>query len=146
MPTDSEYLEALGRAIYRWALMEWDIIYLAEELNPAGRTVHRSATMTSGLVAQQLRSALAASTMSASVLADAENISAAYDALIPRRNDIVHAHPATIDGLQRLHRVRGDSTQESIQLDDLRAFTSECAGLARRANGLFWSLRRGERN
>ena len=144
MSTDSEYLENLGRAIYRWAQMEWAIVYLAKELHPEGPAVPRSEDTTSGQIARQLRSALADAKVSDSVHADARVISDEYDGLLLRRNDVVHAHPATINGQQRLHRVRDDGTHESIELDDLVAFSSDCARLGNRASALLWTLRRGE--
>jgi hypothetical protein len=125
--------------------MEWAIIYLAEELHPDGRTVHRSATMTSKAIAQQLHSALAAARISASTLADAKAILYEYDTLVPRRNEIVHAQPATISSQQRLHRVRADGAHESIELDDLVAFSSDCARLGNQASALVWALRQGEK-
>jgi hypothetical protein len=145
MSKDSDYLEALGRAIYRWAMMEWAIIYLAEELRPEGGAIQRSATMTSTEVTQLFHSALADTAIPASTLADARAILYEYDTLVPRRNDIVHAHPATISGQQRLHRVRADGTREAIQLDDLVAFSSDCARVANQASALLWALRKGEK-
>ena len=146
MSKDPDYLEALGRAIYRWAMMEWAIIYLAEELHPEASTLQRSATMTSENVTQQIRAALAATKVSESTLADAKAILYEYDTLVPRRNDIVHAHPATVSGQQRLHRVRPDGTRDVIEVDDLLAFSSECARLGNQASALLWALRQGDRS
>ncbi|MDJ0923599.1 MAG: hypothetical protein QNJ77_03475 [Acidimicrobiia bacterium] len=145
MPTDSEYLESLGRVIYRWAQMEWAIIYLAKEIDPEGRTIRQTASMTSGHVARQLRSALEETKVSDSAYSDARAISKEYDDLLLRRNDIVHAQPATIGGEHRLHRVRADGTHESIELDDLLDFSSDCARLGNRASALLWELRKGEK-
>lgn len=144
MPTDPDYFESLGRAIYRWAQMEWAIVYLAEEIHSEGRKAHRSASMTSVLVARQLRSALGDTNVSDSAYTDAKAISDEYEDLIRRRNEIVHAHPATIKDEHRLHRVLADGTHELIELDDLVAFSSECARLGSRASALLWALRRGE--
>lgn len=124
--------------------MEWAIVYLAKELHPEGRKIRRSATMTSGHVARHLRSAIDETEASDSAYADAKAIADEYDALLLRRNDIVHAHPATISDEQRLHRVQADGTHEIIQLDDLVAFSSDCTRLGNRASALLWELRRGE--
>ena len=124
--------------------MEWAVISLLEELNPETLAAHRSETMTAGLVARRLRSALADTQVSDSVYADAKAISDEYDALLQLRNSIVHARPATISGQQRLHRVRSDGTHESIEVDDLIAFSADCARLGNQASALFWALRRGE--
>jgi hypothetical protein len=146
MPQDPDYLEALGRAIYRWAMMEWAIIYLAEELHPEAGTVQHSATMTSDEVTKHFRSALSATKISESTLADTREILYEYDTLVPQRNDIVHAHPATVSGQQRLHRVRADGTRQVIELDDLLAFSSDCARVGNKASALLWELRQGEKS
>lgn len=145
MATDSDYLEALGRAIYRCAQMEWAIVYLVEELHPETRRVQRSANMTAAHLARKLRSALVETKVSDSAYTDARSISNEYGELLSRRNDIVHAHPATITGDQRLHRVLGDGTHECIELDDLVAFSGDCAELGNRASALLWALRQGEK-
>ena len=145
MSTDSDYLESLGRAIYRWAQMEWAVMYLIKELDPEGLTATRSANMTAGHVARQLRSALSDTKVSDSAHSEARAISMDYDELLLRRNDIVHAHPATIQGQQLLHRVQADGTHEAIQLDDLLAFSSDCTRLGNKASALLWALRRGEK-
>jgi hypothetical protein len=124
--------------------MEWAILYLAKELYPEGHTVRRSEPMTSAEVAQQLRSALEATSLPDSASQDAAAIADEYDSLLLQRNDIVHAHPATINDQQRLHRVRADGTHESIEPDDLVAFSSDCTRLGNRASALLWTLRRGE--
>ena len=144
MPTHADYLEAIGRAMFRWAQAEWAIIYLAEELHPEGRTGHRSATMTSGEIVQQLHSAIAATKAPESTLADAKSLLYEYDTLVPRRNDIVHAQPAAIAGEQRLYRVRPDGTREGIEVDDLVAFSTDCTRLGNQASALLWKLRQGE--
>ena len=125
--------------------MEWAIINLAEQLYPEGRKAHRSAAMTSGHVARQLRSALDETEVSDSAFMDARAISDEYTALLKRRNGIVHAHPATMSGQQRLYSVRDDGTHESIEVDDLVAFSSDCARLGNRASALSWTLRQGEK-
>jgi hypothetical protein len=144
MPADPDYFESLGRAIYRWAQMEWALVYLAEGLRSEGSKAHRSASMTSVLVARRLRSALADTKVSDSAYMDAKAIADEYADLLRRRNDIVHAHPATIKDQHRLHRVRADGTHEEIGQDDFLAFSSDSARLGNRASALLWALRRGE--
>ncbi len=145
MSKDPDYLESLGRAIYRWAQMEWAIVYLTKEIHPEGRAVQRSATMTAGHIARRLRSALDETNVSDAAFSDAKSIANEYEALLQRRNDIVHAQPATMSGQQRLHRVRADGTHESIEVDDLLAFSSDCARLGNKASALLWALRQGEK-
>ena len=145
MSKDPDYLESLGRAIYRWAQMEWAIVYLTKEIHPEGRAAQRSATMTAGHVVRRLRSALDETSISDSAFADAKAIANEYEALLKRRNDIVHAQPATMSGQQRLHRVRADGTHESIEVDDLLAFSSDCARLGNQASALLWALRQGDK-
>jgi hypothetical protein len=143
---DDDYLHHLGRAAYGFAYLEWGIIYLAAELDPDQPSVNRSAGLAAGLVAAMLRNAIAASKMSADVLADAKTYAAEFDRLIPRRNDIVHAHPATIEGDQRLHRRRPAGTTLTIQVELLDAFVDDCLSLSGQVGDLFWDLRDGRRS
>jgi hypothetical protein len=124
--------------------MEWSIAYLVKEIHPEGRAVQRSANMTAAHIARQLRSALDETKVSDSAYADAKSISNEYGELLKRRSDILHAHPATLTGEQRLHRIRADGTHESIEVDDLVAFSGDCTGLGNRASALLWALRKGE--
>jgi hypothetical protein len=135
---DDDYLLSLGKAVYAFAYLEWGIIYLAHDLNPGERTLHRSAAMTAGQVASELRSAIRRTTRSEAVRADARDVLAGYGGLIPRRNDILHAHPATFEGVQRLRR------GGPIHHDDFASFTRDCLAVSSQASVLFWSLRRGE--
>lgn len=124
--------------------MEWTIAHLVKELHPEGRPVQRSENMTAGHVARQLRSVLSDTKVSDSAHSDAKSISNEYGDLLKRRSEILHAHPATISGQHRLHRLHADGTHDPIKLDDLVAFSGDCTGLSNRASALLWKLRKGE--
>jgi hypothetical protein len=124
--------------------MEWTIVHLVKELHPEGRAVQRSDKMTAGHVARQLQSAISETKVSNSAYSDAKAIANEYGDLLKRRSEILHAHPATISGEQRLHRVRADGTHDAIKLDDLVAFSGDCTGLSNRASALLWKLRKGQ--
>ena len=142
-PEDA-YLLQLGRATYVFAYLEWAVIYLAQELS-SERQVGASTGLTAGEVARLMRGAIVETGRSVEVRSEAEAIAMRYERLTSRRNDIIHAHPATIDGDQRLHRKRRSGTQVTVQIEHMDTFVDDCLLLSRDVNRLFWDLRDGRR-
>lgn len=105
---EANYLTRIGQIAYQVSSMEWtilgDLTALAPAL-PTDLTVARLAGKTTGSIAESLRAAGQTITLDAV----REYIAAAATALEdvgPRRNHLLHARPATIDGAQRLYRWR----------------------------------------
>jgi len=102
---DDSYLAEIGRVIYALAYLEWGALGDLSHLPglPPALSVENLAGKTTATVALEIRANLAAVAdpgVAAWLLAHAD----ALEALAPRRNGVVHARPATIDGQQRLNR------------------------------------------
>jgi hypothetical protein len=105
---EAEYLTRIGRIAYQVSSMEWcilgDLELLAEAI-PDDLSVGNLAGLTTGRIASRLRGATQEIT-SEPVLAYVRTAADALDDASKRRNHLLHARPATIDGQQRLYRWR----------------------------------------
>jgi hypothetical protein len=97
LPHDPEYTALLGAAVYAFAYTEWMLMEILRSLEPDA--THASlAELTSGQVAAQLRTAIEKLPQE-----EGREIGKRFAALVERRIDMIHAHPATAaDGAQRL--------------------------------------------
>jgi hypothetical protein len=133
--TDDEYLALIGGAVYVFASVEWVVIEICRLLDP--EFTHEAASaMMSGPIAARLRDALAALPGEPD-----RGFGSRYSELVDRRNDLIHAHPATApDGSQVLHRWaprkrRFESlTSEWVQrfIDDVERMSSDADALRTR--------------
>jgi hypothetical protein len=117
------YMRALAEANYAVAYLEWAILGDLDRLTnpPPGLNVASLSLSTLGGVAREVKAAALAAT-------DPEErawLNAAADALVEGvepRNQIIHAHPATVDGEQVLHRW---ATATSTKQHEAKTFTEE---------------------
>lgn len=98
-------MRALAEALYAVSYLEWALLGDLPRLSqpPPGLSVEDLSRMTMGGVATKVRSAASASADTA----ESAWLVAAADALeevVEPRNQIVHSHPATVDGDQVLYR------------------------------------------
>lgn len=139
---DRDYLELLGRAAYTWAYTEWVLLYVIkwatnEDLvalvgGTGGRIVRRFHKV----VHDPVWVGHAADT----ARAGADELLRLND----RRNDILHARPATVDGEQQLHRwdpTHSSATNGTIKAADLAAFITELEAARHRVSGFAEILR-----
>lgn len=131
MEPEDDYLVALGRAHYLWGYLEWSIVHILDkwdEVSPAG-LAHKSG----GQIAGAFRSTVEDHP-------ERQALSAAFDVLVERRNDIAHARPATLAEGQRLYRwmapENGRAKAEEMNLDELARFTAEVRGAMLLASGV----------
>jgi hypothetical protein len=120
VPVDAAYLTAIGIATYCFALMEWNAVYCGQKLSPGYvSTVARKTAGTIGrdisgfdqLVTDQVKQARYRAA------------AAEFVRLVDRRNDLVHANPATVGSDQRL--VRHGTPWQPNEIEDLAdAFTA----------------------
>ena len=111
---EGPYFTATGLAIYCFASMEWNAVYCGEKLKADyASTVARK---TAGKIADDIKGF-------AGLIAD-QGKRARYQAaadefkrLVDRRNDLVHANPATVGSDQRL--VRHGTPWQPSEIDDL---------------------------
>lgn len=136
---EADYLTRIGQIAYQVSSMEWAILGDLTALTPAlpaDLTVASLAGKTTASIAASLRAAA----RTISVDAVREYIDAAATALEdvgPRRNHLLHARPATIDGAQRLYRWRaapGDQFPISLDWLDEQIAAINAAGEAMSAH------------
>lgn len=100
--TDPDYERALGRALFGFALLEWDAVWCAERIKPG--FVNEVARLTAGQIAERLfhLSLKLPPSGHRSTCCDAAT---EFRVLVDVRNDLMHASPCTApDGEQRLIR------------------------------------------
>ena len=97
IPVDPRYVQAIGEAVYCFAYYEWMVIYIIQRLKPGFvAEFSRSKKMTSGMVSQRFKRVLRESTeMTAMEGIDIATCHKDFDALVGRRNALIHAHPIT---------------------------------------------------
>ena len=124
-PYDSEYVAAIGRAIYIFAIYEWNVVHAMGRLHPGFLDKWRCAKnpMTAGTVGRKFRNAVNESSDLARPLAS--NLKEAARAFIEsadERNELVHAHVySEPDGRQQLIYQGKDKTRtwSVAEIDDL---------------------------
>lgn len=128
---DEPYLSSLGLALFVFARLEWEAVYLVEIIygrkhNPASITgyVGSVGAKTAGQIANDLTQAVAGMS-DAKLKAAVEPHAVEFARLVRRRNDLMHANPATApNGDQRLFR---HGSQWTIpEVDDLADEFSAC--------------------
>lgn len=123
---DRAYLELLGRAAYTWAYTEWVLIYVIKWAT--NEDLAALVGGTGGWIVRRFRKVVH-DPVWAGYAADSARTGA--DELLrlnDRRNDVLHARPATVDGEQQLHRwdpTHSSATNGTITAADLSVFISE---------------------
>lgn len=110
IPTEPGYAELLGQAIYNFAYMEWNIIWIIERLCP-GYLATQPQLHPSGKIAGAFDRAIEqAKGLSADLERQLEGIAARFRKCKDRRNQLLHAHPHTsTSGKQLLLRSKASS-------------------------------------
>jgi hypothetical protein len=98
---DDGYVEALGRATYAFALLEWNAVWCCERMAPnymqmPGRA--KSKKRTAGEIAEDLVALAKKHPHRSACLPPAKK----FERLVKVRNRIVHGHPAQTCGKNRL--------------------------------------------
>lgn len=104
IPADTEYLQALGRAVYNFTYFEWGVVWTIVKLSSDGfGSVPKGKTALE--IAKALTGAIENTTppLSSSLRRQLVKIDESYRMAIKRRNKLFHAHPYTAkDGKQQL--------------------------------------------
>lgn len=108
VPFDRDYVTLLGHAVYLFSYYEWAIVYITEQLQPgflAEYCREHWRGMTSGQVSNRFMNAVEISTADGGVeKGELECCWLTFDALVQKRNALIHAHPVTdVDGAQILN-------------------------------------------
>ncbi|NPD69035.1 hypothetical protein HN018_13195 [Lichenicola cladoniae] len=122
MPVDADYLAAIGMATYCFATMEWNAVYCGEKLKPG--YVNDVSTKTAGVIANEI---LGFAPLVSGSIKQASYQAAVSElvALVKRRNDLMHANPATIGNDQRL--VRNGIALQISDINDLADDFTACS-------------------
>jgi len=100
IPVEAAYLSALGRATYNFTYLEWGIVWIAERLRPGYANTVRGKT--AGDIAKDFER-LSKQPTDSGLKARLTSLASNFQALVERRNGLIHANPMTADGgAQRL--------------------------------------------
>lgn len=100
-PVDHDYAALLGYAVFLYAMLEWQVVYIGEKLQPG--FVSENIGKEGGRIAAALTRAINAnsSTLSTAIVEKLDEISARFQVLKDRRNALIHARPITMPGPER---------------------------------------------
>ncbi|MBO1903993.1 hypothetical protein KHP60_04500 [Microvirga sp. 3-52] len=103
VPSDPEYIQALGQAVYSYCYLEWQVIWLVERLTGTffEVDVHR---MTGGKIGRAFKEAVDAAegNVPDEVLQRLKRGSNLFWNAVELRQDLLHAHPFTADGGEQM--------------------------------------------
>jgi len=122
VPVEAAYLAVLGMATYCFAYMEWNAVYCGEKLSPG--YVNTVAKKTAGDIARDV-AGFAKLITNHHKRARYEAAADEFRRLVKRRNDLVHANPATVGNDQRL--VRHGTPWQPNEIDDLADEFTACS-------------------
>ena len=122
IPVDKAYLAAIGMAAYCFATMEWNAVYCGEKLRPG--FVNEIAKKTAGEIANHV-AGFAKFITDEDKRARYESAAVEFQRLVRRRNDLMHANPATVGSDQRL--VRQGTPWQTSEIDDLADEFTACS-------------------
>lgn len=146
IPVDKKYIQALGRAAYNFAYLEWGIIWLAETID-AG-FINRSRKWTAGHLALKFSNVADNIDESESDKARIVDLSKEFNHLAKERNKLLHGNPFTgAGGEQRLqHRGKHGKTDWTIEIinefsDRLAIASTEAGNLLHDGRYAAWQKR-----
>jgi hypothetical protein len=102
-PCDARYIEALGRAVFNFALLEYAVVHAAEKIERGYLNKYTAKPKTAGMVARDFAKIIARAAQGHPAAGKLTEISSTFAELTERRNKLLHANPATLaDGTQAL--------------------------------------------
>ena len=122
VPVHAAYLAAIGMATYCFARLEWDAVYCGQKLSPG--YVKTVAVKTAGMIAKDL-TCFAKLITEPAKQARYQTAAGEFARLVKRRNDLMHATPATVGSDQRL--VRHSIPWQPNEIDDLADEFTACS-------------------
>jgi hypothetical protein len=120
IPVEQSYLSALGRATYNFAYLEWGIVWIVEKLRPG--YLNKVRGQTAGQIAREFENA-AADIPDPQLNSRIATLASLFDALVSRRNQLVHGNPISATGGEQrlLYYGKSDNTFEWSEADILQA-------------------------
>jgi phage tail protein X len=135
-PADADYLNGLGRAMYTFATLEWQVVWCCELISPG--FVRDVSAMTAGQIAKSFQR-LAATLPASAEAAAMGSLAKQFGELVGTRNDIAHANPGTQEGTGAQLLFRHGTPLETPDLDAATRKFEECSG---ELNRLFYNYLR----
>jgi hypothetical protein len=124
-PFDSGYVAAIGRAIYIFAVYEWNVVHTMEKLRPGFLSKWRFAKrpMTAGKLGENFEKTVdEANDLALPVTSRLKEAARAFMEFVDERNELVHAHVySEADGTQQFIYLGKDKTRtwSIAEIDDL---------------------------
>lgn len=140
IPVEERYLNAVGRATYNFAYLEWAIVWIAEKLNPG--YVNSVRGKTAGCIAADFESAVLRQSIDPGLKNRLATLASNFKALVEQRNGLVHANPMTATGgEQRLRDSSKPKKRDAFEFaeSDILKLASEFELAAIEANEIFHS-------
>jgi len=133
IPVEAAYLEALGRAVYNFAYLEWCVVWLCETLRPG--FLRKASKLTAGQIKNEFLG-MSADFRSDSDFEDLKYLSEIFADLVPDRDRLVHGNPFSApSGEQRLG-YRGRHGDADWSIDLIYEFADRTANASLRASRL----------
>lgn len=128
---DQPYVDALGRALFCFAALEWNVVWCCERLRSG--YINGLKRKTAGVIAKDF-SALSTSTTNAELNAEMQRLGAEFGALVDIRNSIMHGKPGTAPNKdQRLFR-----DGSAITIDDVNKAADQFTACSIELNSLLY--------
>ena len=136
---DTEYLTALGKAVFSYALLEYRVVWILEKLSPGYIDKYRASFRTT---AAKLSSALEDQSNSLAKtrpqLADKlKSLRSEFVELGRQRNDLLHANPASSPSGDQILIRQNFQSHIVWDIDIVRAATAAFAALEAIGAGIF---------
>lgn len=133
-PVKIDYVEALGRATYTFATLEWQVVWCAEKIQPNSIRKIVDAEMTAGKIAKLFNDVVRNMPKSTN-REELKSLAARFKELVVVRNNILHGKPCT--GPNGEPRLSGDKIIEIPDLEQAADDFVECSG---KLNFLFYGF------
>lgn len=96
VPVEDHYVEAIGRATFVFAVLEWNAVWCLERLRPG--CIDKMAEKTAGGIAKALSNA-ASNHSDVAVRAALRRPADEFARLVEERNQLIHGRPCAPDGI-----------------------------------------------
>ncbi|MGV8711262.1 MAG: hypothetical protein ACWA6R_01830 [Nitrosomonas sp.] len=133
-PVKIDYLEALGRATYTFATLEWQVVWCVEKIQPNSIRKIINEKMTAGIIAEFFINVVRNMPKSTN-REELKLLAVRFKELVVVRNDILHGKPCTgPNGDPRL------SGSKIIEIPDLEQAADDFVECNVKLNSLFYGF------
>jgi len=140
IPVTEDYLIALGLAVYNFAYLEWDIIWLTETLQPG--FLYLASKMTAGNIADKFSNAVEKLDETAPDRTRLEKLACDFSDLVSMRNSLMHGNPYTASSGEQRLLYGGRHGRKDWTIDSMRDFSLRIADASIEAGELLPNVQR----